>query len=143
MSKPKVLVLGSFDILHYGHLQFIAEAAKLGDVYVALGSDPYQKGYKRPCINTYWERRAALLALPHIKDVVRREKVSITLICAQIDPQYLVTGSDWLNNNQYLSLSGIDKSYLERNDVALVYLPRSHSMSTTKIIERCRDLESL
>ncbi len=136
-----VLVLGSFDILHYGHLQFLAEAAKLGDVYVALGSDPYQESYKRPCINTYWERRAALLALPNVKDVLRRVAASITQICAQINPQYLVTGSDWLNDNAYLMLSGIDKSYLERNDVALVYLPRSHSMSTTKVIERVVESE--
>ncbi len=102
-----VLVLGSFDILHYGHLQFLKEAAKLGEVWIGLGSDPYQEDYKRPTINNFWERRAALLALANVKGVLRREETSITQLCAQLNPQYLVTGTDWLNDNAYLMLSGI------------------------------------
>ena len=35
----KVFVSGCFDLLHSGHVKFLSEAAKLGDLYVSIGSD--------------------------------------------------------------------------------------------------------
>ena len=35
----KVLVSGCFDLLHSGHIEFFNQAAQLGDLYVAIGSD--------------------------------------------------------------------------------------------------------
>ena len=39
LRKKKVLVSGCFDLLHSGHVEFFREAAKLGDLYVRVGSD--------------------------------------------------------------------------------------------------------
>ena len=38
-DKPRVVVTGSFDILHTGHIHLLREAAKLGDVYVIVARD--------------------------------------------------------------------------------------------------------
>ena len=35
----KVFVSGCFDLLHSGHIKFLTEAAKYGDLYVSVGSD--------------------------------------------------------------------------------------------------------
>ena len=37
--RKKVFVSGCYDLLHSGHVAFFAEAAKLGDLYVGIGSD--------------------------------------------------------------------------------------------------------
>lgn len=37
--RKKVFVSGCYDMLHSGHVAFFEEAAKLGDLYVGLGSD--------------------------------------------------------------------------------------------------------
>jgi len=63
-NRKKVLVGGCFDILHFGHIRFLQEAKKLGDVLmVALESDENVKrlkGHKRP-FHTQ-EQRANILA---------------------------------------------------------------------------------
>lgn len=42
----KVFVSGCFDLLHSGHVKFLQEAAKLGDLYVSIGSDQTVKALK-------------------------------------------------------------------------------------------------
>ena len=37
--RKKIFVSGCYDMLHSGHVAFFEEAAKLGDLYVGLGSD--------------------------------------------------------------------------------------------------------
>jgi cytidyltransferase-like protein len=132
---PRALVLGSFDVLHYGHLRFLNQAARLGDVIVGLGTDSYQESYKRKPVQAYWEREAALNELPMVSAVVPRDNVNVESLIEEHSPTYLVAGSDWIGN-PFLELSGIDVAYLEANNIVLVYLPRGHDMSTTEILRR-------
>jgi FAD synthetase len=46
IMKKKVLVAGTFDIIHAGHIFFINEAAKLGDVYVVVSTDKNAQRFK-------------------------------------------------------------------------------------------------
>ncbi len=60
----KVFVSGCFDLLHSGHIAFLEEAAKYGDLYVALGSDRTVFGLKgRTPVNSEEERLYMLKAL--------------------------------------------------------------------------------
>lgn len=69
----KVLVGGCFDLLHYGHVRFLEEAKKLGDVLVvALESDENvrkMKGDGRP-IHSQEQRKAMLEALSCVNEVI-------------------------------------------------------------------------
>lgn len=69
----KVLVGGCFDLLHYGHVRFLEEAKKLGDVLVvALESDENvrkMKGDGRP-IHSQEQRKAMLEALSCVDEVI-------------------------------------------------------------------------
>ncbi|MGP8202086.1 MAG: adenylyltransferase/cytidyltransferase family protein [Limisphaerales bacterium] len=66
--KKKVFVSGCFDMLHSGHVRFLEEAARHGDVYVALGSDQTVRDLKgRAPVNTQSERKYMLEALKHVK----------------------------------------------------------------------------
>ncbi|HTY39180.1 MAG TPA: adenylyltransferase/cytidyltransferase family protein [Bacteroidota bacterium] len=63
-EKKKVFVTGCFDMLHSGHVAFLAEAAQLGDVYVGIGSDETVGKLKgRYPINNQDERRYMLESL--------------------------------------------------------------------------------
>jgi cytidyltransferase-like protein len=68
MRRKKVFVSGCFDMLHSGHVRFLEEAASLGDVYVALGSDQTVRELKgRAPVNTQSERKYLLEALKSVK----------------------------------------------------------------------------
>ena len=68
MTK-KVFVSGCYDMLHSGHVAFLEEAARLGDLYVGLGSDETIWGLKgRKTINSNAERLYMVKALRCVKD---------------------------------------------------------------------------
>ena len=71
MKSVKVLVSGCFDMLHSGHVAFLNEAAKYGDVYVGLGSDKTVYDLKgRETINSELERKYVLENLKSVKKVI-------------------------------------------------------------------------
>ncbi len=68
-KDQKVLVSGFFDLLNSGHVSFLKEASKYGDLYVAIGSDKAfetQKGRKPICSEQ--ERLYMVKALRYVKD---------------------------------------------------------------------------
>ena len=65
----KVFVSGCFDLLHSGHIEFLNEAARFGDLYVAIGSDQTMydlKGYAP--VNSEAERLFMVKAVGCVKD---------------------------------------------------------------------------
>jgi cytidyltransferase-like protein len=137
---PKVLVLGTFDLLHQGHFEFLKAAAKLGKVIVGLGTDPHQIKYKRKPVLTYWERKAALELLPWVTAVVKRDTVNVKSVVNMIQPKYMPYGSDW-ELNDWLDGNGLNRDQLDRWDITVVRIPRIGGISTSKIIQRCVDIE--
>lgn len=70
INHKKVFVSGCFDILHSGHVAFLQEAARFGDLYVGLGSDKTIYDLKgRMTINSEDERLYMLHALSCVHDV--------------------------------------------------------------------------
>jgi cytidyltransferase-like protein len=70
-TPPKrVMVTGCFDLLHSGHVAFLREAARLGDLYVCIGSDDNVHHLKgRFPVNSQEERRYMLEALACVHEV--------------------------------------------------------------------------
>lgn len=134
----RVLVLATFDLLHEEHLYLLEEAAKLGKVTVGLGTDRYQRDYKRQPVRTYHERKAVLQRLPWVDQVIPREDVNIMHLLDEVAPDYLVAGVDWVEASpSFLQLSGISVDVLAQRRIHLVYIC-SPKTSTTTIIERIR-----
>ena len=64
----KVFVSGCFDLLHSGHIAFLEEAARLGDLYVAIGSDKTMYELKGRCpVNSEQERLYMVQSLACVK----------------------------------------------------------------------------
>ncbi len=65
----KVFVSGCFDMLHSGHVEFFRQAAKYGDLYVALGSDKTVFDLKgRETVNSEQERLFMVKSVSFVKD---------------------------------------------------------------------------
>ena len=99
LARPVVFTNGVFDILHRGHVTYLAQARLLGaSLIVALNSDASAKrlgkGPGRP-INALDDRLAVVAAL-EVVDVVTwfEEETPIGLILA-VRPEVLVKGGDW------------------------------------------------
>jgi rfaE bifunctional protein nucleotidyltransferase chain/domain len=97
-GKKIVFTNGCFDILHRGHVTYLAEARKLGDLLVVgLNSDASVrrlKGPERP-INNEKDRQYVLSQLKSVDFVeIFTENTPLNLIL-KVSPQVLVKGGDW------------------------------------------------
>ena len=96
-KKKIVFTNGCFDILHIGHVRYLEQAKRLGDVLiVGVNSDRSVSGIKpgRP-VNMEKNRAEVLAALAAVDYVVLfREKTPYNLIRA-VRPDILVKGGDW------------------------------------------------
>jgi len=127
-GRKTVFTNGCFDILHAGHVRYLQQARKLGDVLVVgLNSDRSVSAIKpgRP-INSEKDRAAVLAALSSVDYVVVfREKTPYNLI-KTLRPDILVKGGDWKKED----IVGSDIAKETR------ILPFLRGVSTTRIIEK-------
>jgi D-glycero-beta-D-manno-heptose 1-phosphate adenylyltransferase len=134
-GKSLVFTNGVFDLLHVGHIRYLAEAKALGDaLVVAINSDRTVrelKGEGRPVINES-ERAEILAALRHVTCVTVFDDVSPRRLIAALLPDVLVKGGDY----------GLDEIHgreeVEAAGGKVVSLPFVAGVSTSGIIERMK-----
>ncbi|MFX1389978.1 MAG: adenylyltransferase/cytidyltransferase family protein [Promethearchaeota archaeon] len=103
MNK-KVLIAGTFDILHPGHVFLINEAAKLGDVYVIVATDKNREktSGKKPIIPEE-QRLEIIKSLKNVKKAqLGRRDNNWLLSIIQIKPDIILLGPNQRVNLNYL-----------------------------------------
>lgn len=121
----KVITYGTFDLLHYGHVNLLSRAKALGDyLIVVLSSDEFNWNEKnKKCYFSYEERKHLLEAIRYVDLVIPEtcwDQKSKDVQEFKIDT--FVMGDDWKGKFDYL------EEYCE-----VVYLPRTPEISTTQI----------
>jgi len=119
-KNKKILVGGCFDLLHYGHLQFLERARALGDyLVVALESDEFIKTHKqREPIHTQDQRAKILRGLRVVDQVIELPYLQtyedyFTLV-KQIQPQVIaVTAGDPQLANKQKQAAAIGAEVIE------------------------------
>ena len=99
LARPLVFTNGVFDILHRGHVTYLAEARALGAaLVVALNSDAsvkrLGKGDDRP-VNPLEDRLAVMAALESVALVTWFEEDTPLARILECRPEHLVKGGDW------------------------------------------------
>ena len=132
-GEKVVCTNGCFDILHRGHVEYLADAKFLGSKLVlALNSDRSVrelKGAHRP-IQTQDDRAAILDALESIDLVVVFDEDTPAKIIQTLLPDVLVKGSDYSTE----TIVGADTVIENGGDVKVVPFPPGHS--TSEILEK-------
>lgn len=133
MSQLRVLVLGAFDLLHWGHIRFLKSAQAFGFVHVGLSTDGFLEETKRRPVVPYVDRERMLRELGYT--VHERPDLDVTVLFKMVQPQLYACGSDWLGTT-HLEDSGLTREFLDDLGCVVAYIPRPHEMSTTRILER-------
>lgn len=121
----KVITYGTFDLLHYGHINLLKRAKAQGDyLIVALSTDEFNWDEKqKKCYFSYEQRKALLEAIRYVDLVIPEtcwDQKSRDVKEFRVDT--FVMGDDWEGKFDFL------KEYCE-----VVYLPRTPEISTTQI----------
>lgn len=132
-GKKVVFTNGCFDILHVGHITYLNEAKKLGDVLIiGLNSDASVrrlKGESRP-VNSQIDRALVLDALRSVDYVsIFNEDTPFELL-EGIVPDVLVKGGDYKKEDV------VGGDIVTKNGGDVVIIPFVNGKSTTSIIER-------
>ncbi len=138
LPRPLVFTNGCFDILHRGHVTYLAQARALGAaLIVGVNSDDsvrrQNKGADRP-INSLEDRMAVLAALDSVDGVVGFDDDTPLALIRLIHPDILVKGGDWpvdamVGSRDVLGWGGQVHS-----------IPFLHTTSTTATLTRIRGL---
>ena len=121
----RVITYGTFDLLHYGHINLLKRAKAQGDyLVVALSTDDFNNNMKnKKCYFSYEERKQLLEAVRYVDLVIPEEnwEQKVTDI-KEYHIDVFVMGDDWEGKFDYL-----------KDSCEVVYLPRTPEISTTKI----------
>lgn len=134
-QQGKVIVFtnGCFDILHAGHVTYLARARAFGDLLVlGLNSDASVKGIKgdkRPVV-TEDQRACVVSALACVDHVVLFDEPDPGSLIRVVNPHVLVKGADWPEDQ----IVGAD--FVKANQGRVERVAFEQDISTTRIIQR-------
>ena len=140
-GRSLVFTNGCFDLLHPGHVRYLARARELGDALaVALNSDRAVRELKGPSrpILAEGERAEVMAGLESVDFVTVFDDVSPLETIVAVAPDVLVKGGDWDLDEI------IGRAEVEASGGRVLSLPFVDGCSTTDIINRivCRNSQS-
>jgi D-glycero-beta-D-manno-heptose 1-phosphate adenylyltransferase len=134
-GRTVVFTNGVFDLLHPGHVHYLAAARSLGDMLVVgLNSDRsvrVNKGPGRP-VTPEAERAEVLAALACVDVVVVFDEETPHGLISRLCPDILVKGADWAADQI------VGRDVVEARGGRVVRIPIAAGHSTTAILERIR-----
>ena len=122
----RVITYGTFDLLHYGHINLLKRAKALGDyLIVVVSTDEFNWNQKhKKCYFSYEKRKALVEAVRYVDLVIPEEsweQKRSDMHEYHIDT--FVMGDDWKGKFDYLKEEGVE----------VVYLPRTPEISSSQI----------
>jgi glycerol-3-phosphate cytidylyltransferase len=122
----RVITYGTFDLLHYGHINLLRRAKEQGDyLIVVLSTDEFNWNMKqKKCYFPYEQRKQLLEAIRYVDLVIPEndwEQKRTDVHEYHVDK--FVMGDDWKGKFDFLEEEGVE----------VVYLPRTPEISTTAI----------
>lgn len=126
IGMKRVITYGTFDLLHYGHINLLRRAKALGDyLIVVISTDEFNWNEKhKKCYFTYEQRKALVEAVRYVDLVIPEESWNqkrTDMHEYHIDT--FVMGDDWEGKFDFLKEEGVE----------VVYLPRTPEISSSQI----------
>ncbi len=125
-SMKRVITYGTFDLLHYGHINLLRRAKALGDYLIVVVSDDefnWNEKHKK-CYFTYEQRKALVEAVRYVDLVIPEKSWSQKRSdMHEYHVDTFVIGDDWKGKFDFLKEEGVE----------VVYLPRTPEISSSRI----------
>ena len=124
----RVITYGTFDLLHYGHINLLRRARQLGDyLIVGLSTDEFNWNEKqKKCYFSYEKRKQLLEAIRYVDLVIPEENWEQKRSdVKEYHVDTFVMGDDWEGKFDFLREEGCE----------VVYLPRTPEISSSQIKE--------
>lgn len=125
-AMKRVITYGTFDLLHYGHINLLRRAKALGDyLIVVISSDEFNWNEKhKKCYFTYEQRKALVEAIRYVDLVIPEESwAQKRTDMHEYHIDTFVMGDDWKGKFDFLRDEGVE----------VVYLPRTPEISSSQI----------
>ena len=121
----KVITQGTYDLLHYGHINLLRRAKELGDyLIVALSTDEFNLEKGKKSYFSFEKRKQLLESIRYVDLVIPEtswdQKINDV---HEFRVNTFVMGDDWLGKFDFLENEGVE----------VVYLPRTPEISTSQI----------
>lgn len=132
-NKKIIYTAGTYDLFHFGHLNILLKAKKLGDyLIVGVSTDALISKYKgiRPII-CYKDRVTILAQLKCVDKVIKQEKFFDIKQLKKYNISSIVLGDDWKDK----SFPELEKC-LKELKIKMYYVPYTKRLSTSKIKEK-------
>jgi len=131
-----VFTNGCFDLMHVGHVRYLAQARRLGDLLlVGVNTDTsvhsLGKSPARPIVPER-QRAEVLAALACVDYVVLFDEPDPRRLIAEVQPDVLVKGGDWAVDDI------IGRDIVERHGGVVTTIPLVPGISTTALIEKIK-----
>jgi len=126
-----VYTVGTFDLLHIGHLDLLEYCKTLGNKFVVgVASDEVVASYKKnvPVI-PLTQRMRMLKALECVDDVVSYDELEYVTQCKEVDADIFVIGEDWGDKPHNIAV----EKYLKSKGAKIIQVSYNPQTSSTKI----------
>ncbi len=135
-----VYTVGTFDLLHVGHLALLEKCKALGDVVaVGVASDAVVKSYKPRVPVVPLEERIEMLRALRCIDIVRPyHELEYVSACKELNVDIFVIGEDWGDKPHNIAV----EEYLKSEGKEVVQVTYNSRTSSTKIKQRVIDQRS-
>ena len=132
-----IYTVGTFDLLHVGHLALLEYCKTLGDIVaVGVASDEVVNSYKPNVPIIPLEQRMEMLKALCCVDIVRPYyELEYVSGCKELNPDIFIIGEDWGDNPHNLEV----ETYLKSEDKKIIQVSYNPKTSSTKIKQNVID----
>lgn len=126
------------DVIHEGHLNIINEAAKLGRVVVGVLSDTAMIRFNRFPTVSFEERMRIVRELEKVDEIIVQDDVMYDNIVAQLHPDYIIHGNNWLEGPMRAIRDNAEKLLSEYGG-QVVDVPYTYNENVKRIDQRIKE----
>ncbi len=132
--KIRVVIPGTFDLLHKGHKRLLDYGKMIGDVVVTINGDKFSESLGKKTAQSEKKRKKAIEDYAKCKVYVVHSEIESLARTLQHAPCFRFTGDDW-NREKTSKRCGVDEDFWEKNKIYLIYKDRVPNISSTQL--RC------
>lgn len=146
-----LITLGTFDLVHRGHLILFKRCRDLArnnykfdddkNVIVGLNTDEFVTRYKgKPPIMTYQERYDTIMETGLVDEIIPNDQPdgNARAVIKTSGANLIVVGSDWARKD-YVGQLGVNWDWLDRHNIGICYVKYTDGVSTTELKRRIRE----